>query len=113
MFITGVDYHPSFQQIAFLDRETGECGERRLNHGDGEAGGQAGDAVISITRPRHWRAVRGVDRRACDGGHRQMSVQCANKNRRGGGHKEAAQARTSIAVKKVRPLNDWPGKLNL
>jgi transposase len=37
MFIIGVDYHPSFQQIAFLDQETGECGERRLNHSDGEA----------------------------------------------------------------------------
>jgi hypothetical protein len=29
MIIIGVDYHPSFQQIAFLDQETGECGERR------------------------------------------------------------------------------------
>jgi transposase len=37
MMIIGVDYHPSFQQIAFLDQETGECGERRLNHRDGEA----------------------------------------------------------------------------
>jgi transposase len=37
MFIIGVDYHPSFQQIAFLDQETGECGEQRLNHSDGEA----------------------------------------------------------------------------
>jgi len=37
MFSIGVDYHPSFQQIAFLDQETGECGERRLNHSDGEA----------------------------------------------------------------------------
>jgi transposase len=37
MIIIGVDYHPSFQQIAFLDQETGECGERRLNHSDGEA----------------------------------------------------------------------------
>jgi len=25
------------QQIAWLDKETGECGERRLQHGDGEA----------------------------------------------------------------------------
>jgi transposase len=31
------DYHLSFQQIAFLDWETGECGERRLNHSNGEA----------------------------------------------------------------------------
>src|SRR6202521_515849 len=37
MIIIGVDYHPSFQQIAFLDQETGECGERELNHSDGEA----------------------------------------------------------------------------
>jgi transposase len=37
MIIIGVDYHPSDQYIAFADTETGECGERRLNHGDGEA----------------------------------------------------------------------------
>jgi hypothetical protein len=37
MIIIGVDYHPGFQQIAFLVEETGECGERRLNHSDGEA----------------------------------------------------------------------------
>ena len=37
MIIIGVDYHPSFQQIAFLDQETGECDERSLNHSDGEA----------------------------------------------------------------------------
>src|SRR5271168_4974590 len=37
MIILGVDYHPSDQYIAFLDTETGECGERRLNHGDEEA----------------------------------------------------------------------------
>jgi transposase len=37
MVIIGVDYHPSDQYIAFVDTETGESGERRLNHGDGEA----------------------------------------------------------------------------
>src|ERR1700745_2942841 len=37
MIIIGVDYHPSFQQIAFLDQETDELGERQLNHSDGEA----------------------------------------------------------------------------
>jgi transposase len=35
--IIGVDYHPSDQYIAFADTETGECGERRLHHSDGEA----------------------------------------------------------------------------
>jgi transposase len=37
MSIVGVDYHPSDQYIAFVDTETGECGERRLNHSEGEA----------------------------------------------------------------------------
>ncbi len=37
MIIVGVDYHPSVQQVAFLDTETGETSERRLNHSDGEA----------------------------------------------------------------------------
>ena len=30
--IIGCDYHPGFQQIAFVDTETGECGDRRLQH---------------------------------------------------------------------------------
>jgi transposase len=37
MMIIGVDYHPSFQQIAFLVEETGEYDERQLNHSEGEA----------------------------------------------------------------------------
>jgi len=32
MIIVGCDYHPSFQQIAFMDTETGEVRERRLSH---------------------------------------------------------------------------------
>jgi transposase len=32
MVIIGSDYHPSTQQIAWIDSETGECGERRLTH---------------------------------------------------------------------------------
>jgi transposase len=37
MLVIGADYHPSFQQIAFMKTETGECGERHLTHSDGEA----------------------------------------------------------------------------
>jgi transposase len=37
MLLIGVDYHPSFQQVAFLNLDTGECGELPLNHSDGEA----------------------------------------------------------------------------
>jgi transposase len=37
MVIIGVDYHPSFQTIAFVVEETGECGEQELSHSDGQA----------------------------------------------------------------------------
>ena len=32
MIIIGCDYHPGFQQIAFVDTDTGEFQERRLEH---------------------------------------------------------------------------------
>jgi len=31
MVIIGVDYHPSFQTIAFVVEETGECREQELS----------------------------------------------------------------------------------
>ena len=37
MMIIGVDYHPSFQTIAFSIEGTGEYGEQELNHSDGQA----------------------------------------------------------------------------
>ena len=32
MIIIGVDFHPEFQQIAFVDTESGEFLEKRLQH---------------------------------------------------------------------------------
>ena len=32
MMIIGCDYHPGFQQIAFVDTDSGEFAERRLAH---------------------------------------------------------------------------------
>jgi transposase len=37
MWIIGCDYHPGVQQISFVDQETGECGNVRLEHKNGEA----------------------------------------------------------------------------
>jgi transposase len=37
MFIVGCDFHPSWQQIAWLDTETGETGEQKLVHAEGQA----------------------------------------------------------------------------
>jgi hypothetical protein len=39
MMIIGCDLHTRYQQIAMLDRETGELVERRLEHENGEARG--------------------------------------------------------------------------
>ena len=35
MMIIGCDYHPGFQQIGFVDTETGDYGEQRLQHSEG------------------------------------------------------------------------------
>ena len=32
--VIGCDFHPRFQQIAYVDREAGDCGEVRLSHAD-------------------------------------------------------------------------------
>jgi transposase len=37
MIIIGCDFHPSWQQIAWLDSETGETGEHKLVHAEGQA----------------------------------------------------------------------------
>lgn len=37
MKIVGCDFHPSWQQVAIFDKETGEYEERQLKNGDGEA----------------------------------------------------------------------------
>jgi len=37
MMIIGCDYHPSWQQICWMDTVTGETGEKKLEHASGEA----------------------------------------------------------------------------
>jgi transposase len=39
MKIVGCDFHPSWQQVAVFDAETGEITEHKLSHGDGQAEG--------------------------------------------------------------------------
>jgi transposase len=52
MRIIGCDYHPSWQQICWLDTVTGETGEKKLEHGSGEAEkfyrGLAGPVLIGM-----------------------------------------------------------------
>src|SRR5450755_4587195 len=37
MMIIGYDFHPSWQQVSWLDTENGETGERKLVHASGDA----------------------------------------------------------------------------
>jgi transposase len=52
MIIVGCDFHPSYQQIAFLDTESGEVEERSLIHSGAEAeqfyGGLARPALVGM-----------------------------------------------------------------
>ena len=52
MMIIGCDFHPSWQQVSWLDTETGETGERKLVHAEGEAQqfyqGLAGPVLIGM-----------------------------------------------------------------
>lgn len=52
MIIIGCDFHPSYQQIAMLDTETGVTTDHKLTHAGGEAerfyGGLASAALVGI-----------------------------------------------------------------
>ena len=52
MIIVGCDFHPSFQQVAMLDTETGASEEHKLMHTSGEAEGfyrkLASPAIVGI-----------------------------------------------------------------
>ena len=39
MIIVGCDFHPAWQQVAWVDTESGETAERKLEHSNGEARG--------------------------------------------------------------------------
>jgi hypothetical protein len=61
MMIIGVDYHPSFQQIAFFVEETGECGEQELNHSDGQA---ALTGVNGVVCPKKEKREQTINKRS-------------------------------------------------
>ena len=52
MMVIGCDYHPSWQQVCWMDTLTGETGERKLDHASGEAErfyrGLPGTALIGM-----------------------------------------------------------------
>jgi transposase len=55
MLIIGCDYHPGFQQIAFVDTDTGELNEHRLTHRE-EA-----EAFYRVLKQRNFSARVGME----------------------------------------------------
>ena len=89
MLIIGCDYHPSVQQIAWVDTETGETGERRLKHSDREAEGfyrelkEKGFSVrvgMEATGHARWfeRLLGGCAERIPLGVRRASTASCSN-----------------------------------
>jgi transposase len=71
MMIIGCDFHPGFQQIAFVEQETGEYGERCLSH-RGEA--------VAFYRSLAGRAVRiGVEATGNDGWFRKLMSELSHE----------------------------------
>jgi hypothetical protein len=58
MIIIGCDFHPSWQQVAVLDSETGEVSEHKLINGDGEAErfyrGLPAPSLIGVSADLKW-----------------------------------------------------------
>ena len=60
MKIIGCDFHPSWQQVAIFESETGELEERKLSHADGQAEqfyrslGEAALIGIEACGNSHW-----------------------------------------------------------
>jgi transposase len=60
MIIIGCDFHPGWQQICWVNTETGETEERKLRHGDGEARqfyaglGEPARVGLEATGNSHW-----------------------------------------------------------
>lgn len=71
MMIIGCDFHPSFQQIAYVDEETGEYGERRLGHRE---------EALRFYRSLGGRSVRvGVEATGNDRWFRQLLSQAGHE----------------------------------
>ncbi len=60
MMIVGCDFHPSWEQVCWLEMETGETGEQKLVHSEGDAEqfyrGLAAPALVGLeaTGNCHW-----------------------------------------------------------
>ncbi|HEY7679372.1 MAG TPA: IS110 family transposase [Terriglobia bacterium] len=108
MIIIGVDFHTRFQQIAMLDRETGEIRERRLEHATGEAqkfyAALAGRALIGIEATGY---ARWFERMLAEQGH-ELWVGDAAKIRAAMVRKQKTDSRDALHILDLLIENRFP-----
>jgi transposase len=103
MKIVGCDLHTRYQQMAMLDRETGELVERRLEHESGEArafyAALSGPVQVGIEATGH---TRWFERMLARAGARALDRRCGTDPGLGGAQAEDGCARcgahTGVAV---------------
>ncbi|HXN27284.1 MAG TPA: hypothetical protein VN902_09200, partial [Candidatus Acidoferrales bacterium] len=102
MIIIGVDYHPSDQYIAFVDTQTGEGDERRLNHSDGEAekfyrelAARGASVRVGMETTGYFPLVRAVTGRT---GHRVVDRRCGEDQNQTSPQAEDRPQRCSASV---------------
>ena len=85
MIIIGCDYHPGFQQIAYVDTDTGELSEARLGHKEQaeqfyhELSQRAVSVRVGMESSGHARCWRGALRPAGSGPMTTLGVQPGRK----------------------------------
>ena len=101
MKIVGCDLHTRYQQVAMLDRETGELVERRLEHATGEArafyAALSGPVRVGIEATGH---TRWFERMLAEQGHELWIG-------------DAAQIRASVVRKQKTDARDAAHLLEL
>jgi hypothetical protein len=110
MIIIGADYHPVFQQIAFVDTETGELQERRLEHPDAaekfyrELAAQGKKVRVGMEASGH---ARWFERLLAE---LNFEFKTSRANRRSGQKGTTTSPACSRKILRNYPRKNWPEK---
>src|SRR5467141_2133008 len=110
MIIIGADYHPAFQQIAFVDTETGELQERRLEHAEEaerfyrDLGEQGGRVRVGVEASGHARWFE----RLLSGLRFEMWIRDAAKIRTKRVRKQKTDRQDAELILKLMLKDDFP-----
>ncbi len=109
MWIIGCDYHAGFEQVAYLNQATGECGCKRLEHGNQEAEqfyrslvGEQVRVGIESTGGTRW-----LERLLAEFGH-ELWIGDAARIRAAAAHKQKTDVRDAELLLQLLVENRFP-----